>query len=130
MYVAELMRPTADYVDADATPYEAARLMRDSGAASLVVMTGGAVAGIITERDMVLGCMAAGHVPWECSVKRHMARQRQTIAPDTHVGDASLIVIDGEFEFLPVLDNGRLAGMLASESVFGVIDSEMAHSTV
>ena len=39
-------------------------------------------------------------------------------------------MIDGEFNYIPVMDNGRLAGLLTSESIFGAIDREMAYSTV
>ena len=77
---------------------------------------------------MVVGCMADGHIPWQCTVERHMAAQAQSIASDTHIGDASLIIIDGEFEYLPVVDEGRLVGILESESIFGAIDSEMAYA--
>ena len=130
MNVSELMHPMTDSVEVTSTVAEAARLMRDAGTACLVVMTGGDVGGIISESDMVLGCMADGHIPWQCSVGRHMSRQRQTITPDTHIGDASIMIIDGELDYVPVVADGTLAGILTSESIFGVIDSEMAYSTV
>ena len=130
MNVSELMEPTSISVELATTVTEAARLMRDTGAACLVVTDDGNVEGVISENDMVVGCMADGHIPWQCSVERHMSAQCQIIASDTHIGDASLIVIDGEFEYLPVVDDGRLAGILASGSIFGAIDSEMAYTPV
>lgn len=128
MNVSELMRPTSISVELTTTVTEAARLMRDTGAGCLVVTNDGDVAGVISESDMVVGCMADGHVPWQCSVERHMSAQSQIIASDTHIGDASLIIIDGEFEYLPVVDEGGLVGILASESLFGAIDNEMAYA--
>ena len=128
MNVSELMRPTSISVELTTTVTEAARLMRDTGAGCLVVTDDGSVAGVISESDMVVGCMADGHVPWQCSVERHMSAQSQIIASDTHIGDASLIIIDGEFEYLPVFDERGLVGILASESLFGAIDSEMAYA--
>ena len=130
MNVSELMRPTTSYVDVSDTVSGAARLMRDTGSAPLVVMRDGAVQGVITERDMVLGCMADGHLSWECSVQRHLIPQRQTITPDTHVGDASLMIIDGEIDFLPVVGDTGLVGILSSEAIFGAIDRETAYSIV
>ena len=128
MTVSELMHPTTISVELTTTVTEAAKLMRDTGTTCLVVTDGGNIKGVISESDMVVGCMADGHIPWLCTVDRHMSPQGQVIASDTHIGDASLMVIDGEFEYLPVVDGGKLAGILASERIFGAIDSEMAYS--
>ena len=130
MNVSELMHPTSISVELTTTVTEAARLMRDTGVSCLVVTDGGSVKGVISESDMVVGCMADGHIPWQCSVETHMSAQCQIIASDTHIGDVSLIIIDGEFEYLPVFDQDGLAGILSSESIFGAIDSEMAYSNI
>ena len=128
MNVSELMHPTSISVELTTTVTEAAKIMRDTSASCLVVTDKGNIEGVISESDMVVGCMADGHIPWQCTVERHMAPQGQVIAPDTHIGDASLIIIDGEFEYLPVVDEGKLIGILQSESIFGAIDSEMAYA--
>ena len=130
MNVSELMHPTSISVELTTTVTEAARIMRDTSVSCLVVTDAGSIEGVISESDMVVGCMADGHIPWQCSVERHMAPQGQVIASDTHIGDASIIIIDGEFEYLPVVDEGRLIGILESESIFGAIDSEMAYAIV
>ena len=128
MNVSELMHPTSISVELTTMVTEAARLMRDTGASCLVVTDDDSVAGVISQSDMVVGCMADGHIPWQCRVETHMSAQCQIIASDTHIGDASIMIIDGEFEYLPVVDQGSLAGILSSESIFGAIDSEMAYS--
>lgn len=128
MNVSELMHPTSISVEPTLTVTEAAKIMRDTSVSCLVVIDDGTVTGVISESDMVVGCMADGHIPWQCTVERHMAPQGQVVTSDTHIGDASLMVIDGGFEYLPVVDEGGLAGILESESVFGAIDSEMAYT--
>lgn len=128
MNVSELMRPTSISIKLTTTVTEAAKIMRDTSASCLVVIDDGVIEGVISESDMVVGCMADGHIPWQCTVERHMAAQSFAIASDTHIGDASLIIIDGEFEYLPVVDDGGLIGILESESIFGAIDSEMAYA--
>lgn len=130
MNVSELMHPTSISVELATTVTEAAKIMRDTSVSCLVVTDAGSIEGVISESDMVVGCMADGHIPWQCTVERHMAPQGQVIASDTHIGDASIIIIDGEFEYLPVVDEGRLIGILESESIFGAIDSEMAYAIV
>ncbi len=128
MNVSDLMAPTSVSVELTTSVTEAAKLMRDTSVSCLVVTNDGNIEGVISESDMVVGCMADGHIPWQCTVERHMAAQVQAIPSDTHIGDASLIIIDGEFEYLPVVDDGKLAGILVSESIFGAIDSEMAYA--
>ena len=104
--------------------------MREAGSGSLVVMENDSVQGVISESDMVLGCMADSHIPWQCGVRRHMIAQRLTVSSDSQVGDASLLVIDRRLDYLPVVYNGPLTGLLTSESLFGVIDSEIAYAPV
>ena len=128
MNASEIMSPTVG-VEVSDTVFAAAKMMRDSGASFLVAMRDGEVAGVISESDMVLGCVASGHVPSRCAVERHMAAQKQTASPDTHVADASITIIDGALDCLPVLDGGELSGLLTSGDVFDVIDGEMAYST-
>ena len=126
MNASEIMSPTVS-VDVSDTVFDAAKKMRDSGASLLVAMRGGEVAGVISESDLVLGCVASGHVPQLCLVERHMAAQRQTANLDTHVSDASITIIDGELDCLPVLDNGELSGLLTSGDVFEFIGRETAY---
>ena len=127
MNASEIMSPTVG-VDVSDTVFEAAKTMRDSGASLLVAMRDGEVAGVISAIDMVLGCIADGHVPHLCAVERHMAAQAQTANLDTHVSDASITIIDGGLDCLPVLDKGELSGLLISGVVFDAIDREMAYS--
>ena len=97
MNASEIMSPTVS-VDVSDTVYDAAKAMRDSGASLLVAMRGGEVAGVISESDLVLGCVASGHVPQRCPVERHMAAQRQTARPDARLADVSITIIDGELD--------------------------------
>ena len=120
------MSPTVS-VDVSDTVYDAAKAMRDSGASLLVATRGGEVAGVISESDLVLGCVASGHVPQLCTVERHMAAQHQTARPDTRLADVSITIIDGELDCIPVLDNGELSGLLTYGDVLEAIDREMAH---
>lgn len=126
MNASEIMSPTVS-VDVSDTVYDAAKAMRDSGASLLVAMRGGEVAGVISESDLVLGCVASGHVPQRCPVERHMAAQRQTARPDTRLADVSITIIDGELDCIPVLDNGELSGLLTYGDVLDAIDREMAY---
>jgi signal-transduction protein with cAMP-binding, CBS, and nucleotidyltransferase domain len=95
-----------------------------------VVLGEDGVEGIITDRDMALGCLIEGHMASECQVAEHMTAQTQTVAPDLHFGDASIMIIDQDFDNLPVVQNDILVGILSSDDIFQAIDREMTFSPV
>ena len=130
MEVSELMSSDAHAVGVDTDISEAAQLMKETGASCLVVMRDQRVEGIITDRDMALGCLVDGHVSWKCQVYKHMTLQRQTVTPGLHFGDASVMMIDRDIDHLPVLEEGELVGLISSDQLFQAIDREMATAAV
>ena len=130
MDVSELMNTDAHRVDVETSIANAAQLMKDRGISCLVVLGEDGVEGIITDRDMPLGCLIEGHMASECQVAEHMTAQTQTVAPDLHLGDASIMIIDQDFDNLPVVQNDILVGILSSDDIFQAIDREMTLSPV
>ena len=126
MEVSELMNSDPHAVGVDTNISDAARLMKETGTTCLVVMRDQRVEGIITDRDMALGCLVDGHVSWKCQVYKHMTLQRQTVSPGLHFGDASVMMIDRDIDHLPVLEEGQLVGLISSAQLFQAIDREMA----
>ncbi len=59
-----------------------------------------------------------------------MTTQTQTVAPDLHFGDASIMIIDQGFDNLSVAQNDILVGILSSDDIFQAIDREMTLSPV
>ena len=96
--------------------------MREAGTSCLVVVDGETPAGIITERDMVLGCLIDGHVSWECQVFRHMSIITEYAYPETGIGEALILMMDDHVSFLPVVDEDRLVGLITSDTASRAID--------
>ena len=130
MEVRELMNSTPHTVGVETNISDAAQIMKQTGATCLVVMRNQRVEGIITDRDMALGCLVDGHVSWKCQVFKHMTLQRQTVSPRLHSGDASVMMIDRDMNHLPVLEEGRLVGLISSEQLYQAIEREMATAAV
>ena len=130
MDVSELMNTDAHRVDVETSIVNAAQLIKDRGISCLVVLGEDGDEGIITDRDMALGCLIEGHMASECQVAEHMTAQTQTVAPDLHFGDASIMIIDQDFDNLPVVQNDILVGILSSDDIFQAIDREMTLSPV
>ena len=125
MNAADLMSNDVTVVDIDTSVADAALLMRDRNTGCLVVTEGGAPVGIITERDMALGCLIDGHTSWQCEVYRHMTLLSETASLHTGAGEALLAMMDAEVNHMPVVDGeGRVAGLLFAEDLSRAIEQD------
>lgn len=72
------------------------------------------VVGIITDRDIVVAVVAAGHDPKKSIVEQFMTRDPRCIRPEAEVGDAARIMQQTHVRRVPVVDGkGALVGMVA-----------------
>src|ERR687898_821964 len=99
---------------------EAADLMWRQQTGSLVIVDGGEIVGMLTERD-VLRTIAIGKDVDSAVVGDVMTRDVVTTTPDTSVRDAARIMAQHWFRHLPVVDDsGRLVGIVSQRDVTGV----------
>ena len=125
MNAAEMMTNEVSVVDLATSVADAARMMREQNTGCLIVAEEGALAGIITERDMVLGCLIDGHTSWKCEVYRHMTILTEAASPGMDIGEALLVMMEREVSHLPVVDGGgRIVGMLFAEDLARAIEQD------
>ena len=99
---------------------EIARLMKKNVVgAVMVVRSDGALAGIFTERDALFRVLAEGRDPKTTRVAEVMTPHPQTISPDKPFGHAMLMMHDGGFRHVPVVENGRPVGMVSARDALG-----------
>ena len=122
MDVSQVMESRFSTVGLEETVAQAAQQMSEAGTGCLIVVDGEVPAGIITERDMVLGSLIDGHVSWECQVFRHMSIISEYAYPETGIGEALILMMDDQISFLPVVDEDRLVGLITSDSASRAID--------
>jgi CBS domain-containing protein len=96
-----------------ATVRAAVRTMNDHGVGALLVEVGGRPAGIFTERDVLRRVVDAGLDPETTRVGEVMTRELVTVAPLARVEEAMATMTERRFRHLPVLDEGRLVGMVS-----------------
>ena len=125
MHTADLMSGDVSLVDLSTSVADAAKMMQVQNTGCLVVVDEGALAGIITERDMALGCLIDGHTSWQCRVYRHMTILNKAATPRTNSGDALLIMMECEVDYLPVVsDRGSVIGLLYAEDISRAIEQD------
>jgi CBS domain-containing protein len=101
-------------VGPDCPVTECVRLMTVEKIGALVVMDGGRLTGIFTERDALNKVLAAGLDPGRTKVSEVMTRDPTCIPPTTTVGDAMELITTRRFRHLPVVENGKLLAVVSS----------------
>jgi CBS domain-containing protein len=113
MLVGEVMHTDVKTADAEDTFADVAKTMQANGISSVVVLEGKKLAGIVTERDIV-NLVAAGGDPHAVRVAHGMTRRDiETVSPKTDIGEAAELMVRRNIRHLPVVDRGRVAGIIS-----------------
>lgn len=114
MYIKDMMTRHAVSVGQDEPVTAAARLLKRDNIGSVPVCDDkGALQGIITDRDIVLRCVAAGVDPEHTTVREIMTTGVYTVSPSDTVETAAVLMGKAQVRRLPVCENGTLVGMLS-----------------
>lgn len=97
----------------DATVYDAIATMVDHNVGAIVVTDDGALTGIFTERDYLRRIVLQGRTSKTTAVRTVMTADVITATPDTTVETALAIMTEARCRHLPVLVEGRLAGVVS-----------------
>ena len=98
----------------DQSVIHAVRLMRESGVGAVLVVERGRLVGIFTERDAVYRVMAADRDPSVTRIAEVMTREPRTVAPDESFGYALVLMHENGFRHAPVVEDGRLVGVVSA----------------
>jgi len=104
----------------DDTLVEAARKMWHQQTGSLLVLDGEDLVGIITERD-ILKAVSSGISLDQTRISEAMTKDLVTVGPRTSLREAAKIMEDRWIRHLPVLDGGKLVGVISQRDLAGVL---------
>jgi CBS domain-containing protein len=117
MIVADVMTSFPEALSPTDTIQKAAQLMRDHGYGIVPILDGiDALVGVVTDRDIVITAVAHGHGP-ETPLEECMTRQPDSLAKDLPIEEALHLMNTRQIRRLPVLENGRLIGMLSLSDI-------------
>jgi CBS domain-containing protein len=125
MELSDLMHTEVLTVSPDTTMAEAARRMveRETGAA--VVLDGGEMVGLVSERDLMR--VVSDGVDPQVPVTERMTRHVLTGVPSMSIPEALAIMHEGHFRHLPVSDQGRIVGMVSMRDVMAWTAFRLRH---
>jgi len=116
-------KPEIYSIEPDATVFEALGLMEAKNIGALLVMKGGLLVGIFSERDYARRMILQGRTSRETPVRDVMTSKVFVITPDTTSGECMMHMTDRHIRHLPVVDAGRVVGVISiGDVVRSVID--------
>jgi CBS domain-containing protein len=116
MNVGEAMSQVVLTADSGTTIAEVASLMAQRRVGSALVLDGHRLVGIFTERDIVRA-LSQDAAAASQGIGHWMTRDPETISPGATVAQALQRMLEGHFRHLPVLDEGRLVGVLSMRDI-------------
>ncbi|KIQ29777.1 CBS domain-containing protein [Xanthomonas campestris] len=112
-------------VAADAAVIEAIRLMADKSIGAVLVMEGERLVGIVSERDYARKVVLRDRSSSSTSVAEIMSHAVVTVSPADSVEHCMQLMTDGRFRHLPVVDDGRVQGVISiGDLVKAVIEAQ------
>lgn len=97
----------------DATVYDALKLMAEKEIGALVVLDGGKMVGIFSERDYARKVILSGKSSEETLVSEIMSSDVKYVGPDEKVKNCLSIMTKKHFRHLPVLEQDKVIGVLS-----------------
>jgi CBS domain-containing protein len=97
----------------EARVFDALKLMAEKDVGALVVLEGGRLAGIISERDYARKVILQGKSSHDITVRDIMTGKVITVTPDQTVEECMALMTGKRIRHLPVTEGGRLAGLLS-----------------
>lgn len=114
MRVQDLMSKSVVTITPEESAALAARLLsRHELGALPVCAADGTLVGIVTDRDIVTRCVAAGEEPGRVPVRDIMSPAPSVITPETPISDAARLMAQRQVRRLPVVEQGHVVGMLS-----------------
>jgi CBS domain-containing protein len=121
------MAKTVSSATKDERVVDVAKKMKQEDAGFIpIVENGGKLIGVVTDRDIVIRCVASGHSPESDTVEHCMTQQTITISPEDEIDQAARKMEQAEIRRLAVTENGRLVGVLSHGNLVQAIGGKTA----
>jgi CBS domain-containing protein len=112
-------------IEAEDPVLEAIRMMADRHVGALLVMRGRELAGVVSERDYARKVVLLGRSSAETPVWQIMSSPVITVSLDSSVQDCMRLMTERRIRHLPVMDAGRVVGMISiGDLVKAVIEEQ------
>jgi signal-transduction protein with cAMP-binding, CBS, and nucleotidyltransferase domain len=115
-------------VEPDASVYSAIELMAQAGVGALVVLHDGSLLGILSERDYARKVILVGRSSRATRVGGIMTTNVIVVSPDANLQNCMKLMTQHKIRHLPVVDEGRVVGMVSIGDVVREIIVQQDHA--
>lgn len=127
----DLMTPDPTCVKEDETLVDAARKMRDLDVGALPICgNDDRLKGMLTDRDIVVKCIAEGGDPNTATAGSLAEGKPVTIGADDDIREALEVMQDQQVRRLPVIDGHRLVGIISQADIARELSASQTGETV
>ena len=126
-FVAEILKAKGRdvwTVSSDSTVYDALQEMADKNVGALLVVEDDKLVGVFSERDYARKVILHGKASKDTLVKEIMSTEMFWVRPDETVAGCMELMTNKRIRHLPVLDEGRLVGVISIGDVVKAVISE------
>jgi CBS domain-containing protein len=113
MNVRDVMTSSVEWVTPETSIAKVAQMMRKNDVGSIPICIENKMIGIITDRDIVLKVVAEGLNTNNILARDIMSTEIISVSPDQDIHEAANLMSKYQIRRLPVLENGKLVGILA-----------------
>jgi len=100
-------------VTPEASVFDALKLMADKNIGALLIVSGGKVAGIMSERDYARKVILHGKSSHDMLVREIMSEKVVTVQPEQTVEDCMTLMTGKRIRHLPVVNGDKIVGLLS-----------------
>jgi CBS domain-containing protein len=115
--VRDVMTQNPTSCNTSATVVDAAKVMASEDVGSVPVVKDGRLAGVVTDRDIVVRVLAEGRDPNSTTVGEIASSDLETVSPDDDLNTALRKMASSKVRRLPVVDGDELVGIVAQADV-------------
>jgi len=113
-------------LDAGVPALEAAKSMRDNDVGAVLVTRNGQLSGIVTDRDLVVRCLADGQEAKSVELGQLCTKEPLTLGKDSSIADAVKLMSSKAVRRVPVLDGNKPVGIVSLGDLAIVQDRDSA----
>jgi CBS domain-containing protein len=116
------------FVTPQASVYEAIALMAEKSIGAVLVIADQRLVGIVSERDYARKVILKGRSSKETMVQEIMTRDLIIVSPENTVDECMRIMTDRRIRHLPVLDRGKLVGIVSIGDLVNAVIADQAQT--
>lgn len=113
MKVRDIMTSEVEVADYNTSLVQVAEMMKRENVGAIPVCKQDQLQGILTDRDIIIKAVAEGKDLTSMQVSEIMSTNPVSIKPEADIHEAARLMSENQIRRLPVIENGKLVGMLS-----------------